>query len=164
VRRRGDAELDCPVKVAARPAPVDPAGTVDGVPAHPRPWPAVGLAIWTLFVWLTRVRNALGDGDLGVADRTFSLVLATSFLVLAGLVLQAVIGRRGHLGRAVLVLAGWTTVVWIVRGVGIATGDHSIAFVVVHLLLAAISIGLSAVAVRSVATLRDGFSVTARRG
>jgi hypothetical protein len=66
--------------------------------------------------------------------------------------------RRERLGLATLALAGWTVVVWIVRGVDIATGDHSAGFVVVHLALGVISIALAAVAVRSVAQLRDGFS------
>jgi hypothetical protein len=45
---------------------------------------------------------------------------------------------------AVLALAGWTIGVWVVRSVGIATGDHSAAFTAVHLLLATISIALAA--------------------
>jgi hypothetical protein len=129
-----------------------------------RSWPALGLAVWTLFVWLTRVRNAIGDGDLGFGERATSLFLAASFVVLACLVLHAATRRRDRLGRDVLVLAGWTTVVWIVRGISIATGDHSVGFVVVHLVLGVISVALAALAVRSVATLRDGFSAGARRG
>jgi hypothetical protein len=129
-----------------------------------RSWPALGLAAWTLFVWLTRVRNAVSDGDLGFGERALSLLLAASFVVLACFVLQAATRRRERLGRTVLVLAAWTTLVWIVRGMSIATGDHSIGFVIVHLLLGVISIALAALAVRSVATLRDGFSVTTRRG
>ncbi len=131
---------------------------------RPRSWPAVGLAVWTLFVWLTRVRNVMGDDDLGVADQILGMALSGSFIVLAVYVLQAVTRRRERLGTAVLLLAGWTTVVWIVRGVAIATGNHSVGFVVVHLALGVISIALAFVAVRSVVRMRDGFSVAAPDG
>jgi hypothetical protein len=49
-------------------------------------------------------------------------------------------------------LAGLTVVVWLVRGLDIALGDHSAGFVAVHLVLAAVSIslaGLAALAVRA---------------
>ena len=120
--------------------------------------PALGLVAWTAFVWLTRVRNVLGDDELSVAARTTGLLLAISFLVLAALVLLTALRRRDRLAVAILALAGWTVVVWIVRGIGIATGDHSEGFIVVHLALGAISIALAAVATRSVVQVRDGFS------
>ena len=37
---------------------------------------------------------------------------------------------------------------WVVRAAGIVTGDHDGAFVAVHVVLAAVSIGLSYLAVR----------------
>jgi hypothetical protein len=43
-------------------------------------------------------------------------------------------------------LAAWTVVVWVVRAIGIATGDHEAAFIAVHLVLATVSIALSAAA------------------
>jgi hypothetical protein len=52
------------------------------------------------------------------------------------------------LSLSVQVLAGWTTVVWVVRAADIALGgDHEAAFVAVHVVLAAVSIGLAAWAV-----------------
>ena len=45
-------------------------------------------------------------------------------------------------------LAGWTVAVWIVRTVGIATGDHDAAFIAVHVVLAVVSIALSVLALR----------------
>ena len=39
---------------------------------------------------------------------------------------------------------------WVVRRIGIATADHDAAFIVVHLVLAAISIVLAGLAVREV--------------
>ena len=68
---------------------------------------------------------------------------------------MATSARRGHravacaaLSLAVQVLAGWTTVVWVVRAADIAFGGgHEAAFIAVHVVLAAVSIGLAAWAV-----------------
>jgi hypothetical protein len=75
--------------------------------------------------------------------------LALSFTVLAVLVAWAMRTRWEHRRAAVLALAGWTVAVWAVRVVGIAGGDHSAGFVVVHLVLAGVSIALSVLAVRA---------------
>jgi hypothetical protein len=56
--------------------------------------------------------------------------------------------RTSWRGVVVKVLAGWTIGVWATRSIGIATGDHATAFVVVHLGLAVVSIALSGLAVR----------------
>jgi hypothetical protein len=130
-------------------------------PTRFRRLPVVALVAWTLFVWLTRVRNVAGDEDLSIGSQLWGLALAGSFIALAGYVVLAATRRRERLGWATLALAGWTVVVWIVRGVDIATGDHSAGFVVVHLLLGLVSIALAGLATRSVARLRDGFSVGA---
>ena len=48
------------------------------------------------------------------------------------------------LTAAVTALSAWTTVVWIVRAADIAFGGgHEAAFVAVHVVLAAVSIGLA---------------------
>ena len=102
--------------------------------------PAVFLAVWTLLVWAGRIRNAVGaDEGLG------PVVLAVTFVVLAVVVLASRCARP-----AVLALAGWTTAVWAVRAVDIAVlSDHEAAFVVVHLVLAVVSIALAAWAARA---------------
>jgi hypothetical protein len=105
---------------------------------------------WTLFVWATRVRNVLGDDDLTTGERLAGLALAASFLGLAALVLVGLFARPAWLGPAVRTLAAWTVAVWLVRGVGIALGGHSAGFVVVHLALGVVSIGLAVAAVRAV--------------
>jgi hypothetical protein len=55
--------------------------------------------------------------------------------------------------------AAWTVAVWVVRSVGIATADHDASFIAVHLVLAAISISLSAAAWRE--TSNDEVSLAA---
>lgn len=98
----------------------------------------MAFALWTLFVWGGRIRNVF-TGDEGIAP----LVLAAAFVALAVAVL-ATRGRRA----TVVALAGWTVVVWVVRAVDIAfLSDHDAGFVVVHVVLAAVSIGLVAWAV-----------------
>jgi hypothetical protein len=94
------------------------------------------LALWSLFVWGARIRNAV-NGD----DGTAAIVLASTFVVLAVLVLAT----KGQNGFLAIALAGWTVAVWSVRAVDIAfLSDHGAAFVVVHLVLAVVSWVLAA--------------------
>lgn len=116
--------------------------------------PAVLLAGWTLFVWLTRVRNAVGDDDLSGAARIGTLLLSASCVVLAAVSLAGLRAGPASLRRAVGALGLWTVVVWPIRAVGIALGGHGAGFVVVHLALAASSIGLAAWAWRAVGSRR----------
>ena len=105
------------------------------------PAPVVALAVWTLVVWGGRIRNAIAD-DAGAG----SVVLAVTFVLLALLVLAT---RGGW--RPVVALAAWTVAVWAVRAVDIALfSDHDTAFVVVHLVLATVSVALAAWAARTV--------------
>ena len=123
---------------------------------------SVGLLVgWTLFVWIGRVRNAWNDPALDSGGRTGALVLALSFLLPALVVgVLAVLARpsRGDAGTAarswlragVLLLAAWTTVVWIVKVADIALGgDHPAGFVAVHTVLGIVSIVLAGLAVRA---------------
>ena len=111
----------------------------------------IALVAWTLLVWTTRISNIWGDDDLTSGEKWGRTGLALSFTVLALAVAHAVWHRTGWRSLAVKALAGWTIGVWAVRGVGIATGDHSGTFVAVHLVLAMVSIALSALAVREAA-------------
>jgi hypothetical protein len=105
---------------------------------------------WTLFVWTTRVGNIWRDHALDAGQKLGRTGLALSFTALAAVTLVAYVQRRPWLTPAVLVLAVWTWAVWLERSVGIASGDHSAAFISVHIVLALISIGLSTLAVRVV--------------
>jgi hypothetical protein len=110
------------------------------------PIPAVVLVLWTLFVWGGRLRNLAADpGGLAEANR-WSLGASIGFVALALAVGVAVLagfgGRRP--GRVALgLLAGAGMAVWAVRAVDIALGDHSVGFIAVHLVLAAVTVGLS---------------------
>lgn len=129
----------------------------------------VALGLWTLFVWGGRLRNLWSDpGGLGAAPR-WSLIASLLFTVLGLTVLAAVgtvaaarrTGRsslagetRSVLGAAVATLAVVTVAVWVIRGIDIAAGDHPLGFILVHVVLAVVSIGLAGAAARSVLGLR----------
>ena len=114
----------------------------------PRRPATIALVVWSLFVWTTRIGNIWGDDALTNGEKWGRTGLALSFTALAAIVAVALYRRVPWLDLAVKALAGWTIGVWVTRSFGIATGDHSAAFVTVHLVLAAISIALSVLAVR----------------
>jgi hypothetical protein len=116
----------------------------------PRRPAAIALVAWSLFVWTTRIGNIWGDDALTDGEKWGRTGLALSFTVLAVVAAGALWRGTAWLRGAVLALAGWTVAVWIVRSVGIATGDHGAAFVTVHLVLAIVSIALSSLASRDV--------------
>lgn len=122
-------------------------------------------AIWMAFLWTTRVRNALGDRNLSTGGALVAYGLSAVFLVGAGvLVAVAVLDRRGTelaaSSRIALLVGGIGLVhgvVWVIRGIGIAAADHAIGFIVVHLVLATVSVTAGTwLAVRARA-LRGGF-------
>lgn len=139
-------------------------GTADvAAPTASRPRPSraavawtVAFLAWTAFVWVGRIRNAVADAALDDGGRSGPILLSASFLVLALVVatLLVPVARRragAAAASAFLValgaLAGWTTVVWVVRVADIAfAGDHDLPFVVVHSVLGAVSVALAALA------------------
>lgn len=112
--------------------------------------PAAVLAVVTLVIWTTRIRNIWSDEELSTAGQLGRTALALAFTAFG----VAVLGlwwrslRRGAAPAAARTLvrafAAWTTAVWIVRAVQIATADHEVGFVVVHTVLAVGSIALAA--------------------
>lgn len=122
--------------------------------------PALVLAVWTLLVWTTRIRNIWADEDLSTAGVVGRTALALAFTTFAlAIVIVWVQARSGSApaGTAWIVraFALWTTGVWVVRATQIALADHDLAFVVVHTALAAVSIGLSVWAAKSIAVPVD---------
>lgn len=124
-----------------------PSGRRSTVPI-PYGW-VLGLVAWSAFVWGNRINNLVADeataGEWAVSGSlsAISLVLAAGA---AGLAVRA--WRRGWptptgAGRWWLqALAWWSIGVWVVRGLDIAVDWRSVGFVVVHLVLAAVSIAL----------------------
>ncbi len=142
--------------MSTAPTPLAPSEVRTSPPAL---LPIVVLVAWTMFVWGGRVRNVLADQTLDGAGRTGPLLLSGSFVASALVVaVLALVDRRSDSNRfdaplrvAVVVLAVWTTGVWVVRSIGIAVfGDHPVGFVAVHVVLGAVSIAVAVWAVRSI--------------
>ncbi len=110
---------------------------------------ALLLVGWTAFVWGTRISNALDDRSLSGSAQAATLLTAGAMVALAGwLGVTAV--RRGEVRRPLLALSVATALVWVVRVPSIVLADHAVGFTVVHVGLAVVSIGLVALAWRSV--------------
>ncbi len=110
--------------------------------------PAAVLSAWTVLVWTTRIRNIWTDDSLTTGGQVWRTALALSFTVfaVAALVLWARARRRPAPRWApslVRAFAVWTTGVWVVRSVQIASNGHEAAFVAVHTVLAIVSISLA---------------------
>lgn len=123
------------------------------------------LALWSLFVWGNRLNNLRTDGTAGtdlVLSLTLSLVsVGFAVAALAGWVVSRRAGWPAPTGTwrtGLQAFCGWTVVVWAVRGVDIVLDWRSVGFVVVHLVLAAVSIGLAAWLWRSLASAPAGVS------
>jgi hypothetical protein len=106
------------------------------------------LAVWTLFVWTTRIRNIIDDGGAWGTSRVVDLAVAVTLVALG--VLAVATARRGRPAWAVPALVVATVAVWAVRAPGILLdGQWSAGFKVVHTVLALVSIALAALAWRA---------------
>jgi len=106
------------------------------------PLPVLTLIGWTLFVWVTRIRNIGTDEGLSGWSMIWRLGVAGTFVVTAASVVLAVLVRPAAVPITARALAGFGIVVWLIRGVDIAVGDHDAAFIIVHLVLAGTTIAL----------------------
>jgi hypothetical protein len=113
-----------------------------GVRRYGHPVVAWALVLWTLFVWGTRIANILTDG--GGAGALAVAVGLTALGLAAG---ASLVGAR--LPWALPALAVGTVVVWAVRVPLVLAHDHEAGFVVVHLVLAAVSVALAVGALRA---------------
>jgi hypothetical protein len=127
-------------------------------------WPVWGLVGWTLFVWGTRIGTIWSDDDLDAVARVGRTLLVASFLVLAALTVAALVRKDARLATVVRTFAVWTAGVWVVRMVAMATGDHSTGFVVVHGVLALVSVVLAGLAWRATLPARHGTASHRHRG
>lgn len=129
----------------------------------PRRPVTVALVVWTLLVWTTRIANIWDDDAMSEGEKWGRTGLAMSFTVLAVGAAVAVWRRSGWQRQVVAALGAWTIAVWVVRAVGIATGDHDAGFIVVHLVLAVVSIALSTLAIREAARAERTLAAAADR-
>lgn len=116
-----------------------------------------GLAAWSLFVWVTRINNTWTSTSEGLIAKLFSTVFAVGLIVAAIAAVSEAWRKDGE--RAVLfarVLCGGTILVWLVRAPMILLGGWDVAFLVVHMLLAAASVALSVVTWKAVGESAPG--------
>jgi hypothetical protein len=112
-------------------------------------WPIVASALWTLFVWVTRVRNAMSDDEMSGGEKTFAGAVSFVFIGAAVTLLLLVLRRRTDQLRTLLpVFAIGTVGWWLVRSVMMLLDDHGWGFRIVHLALAIISSVLAVLAWR----------------
>ena len=87
----------------------------------PRPgvWPVIVFVLWTLFVWLNRISNALRNDALSSGSKAFSVALSLSVVALA--VAAATVAVRGWSrpwtrseAMVLKVAAGWTGLLWLI--------------------------------------------------
>lgn len=109
----------------------------------PAVWVLIG---WTLVLWLSRLRNVLGNDELSSGGRAIRVAVVVIFVSLAGFTAVAVRTKRLQLVALLLV---WTVGYWLFRGIGILLdGEYSAGFKVVHTVLMVISLTLSALTAR----------------
>ena len=109
----------------------------------------IASALWTLFVWFTRVRNIANNDTMGDGARTLAYLVCALFIG-AAIAMLVMLARRQWLRLRLFlpVFAVATVGWWAVRSVFILVHDHSWAFRVVHLVLGIISSVLAVVAWR----------------
>ena len=101
-------------------------------------WVLIG---WTLFLWLSRLRNVVNNDELSSSGRAIRIGVVVVFVTLAVAAVGAVRRRRT---KVVALFVAWTIGYWLVRGIGIlADGEYSIGFKAVHTVLMAVSLTLS---------------------
>lgn len=117
---------------------------------------AAAIAAWTLFVWSNRISNVLDDDELAGWAMTWRLAVAVVFVVLALVSAFAAASSRAALTLptwgtgAVSALAMASILWWPPRTVSTLVADFSVAFKVVHVVLAVVSVGLGVWALRTV--------------
>lgn len=119
----------------------------------------LGLVLWTLLVWVSRIRNVWDDDSLDTTGQWVRTGVALVFCVLALAVAAGLRRWRARTPtrvdrRVLTVTVVWTVAFWLVRGVGIILDDHDLGFTLVHTVLMVVSIALALV-VQRVTTVRS---------
>ncbi len=110
--------------------------------------PAAVLAIWTFFVWTSRLRNVWTDETLSTGGQVLRTGFALVFVAFAVLTAVEVWTHRGRplsvRGQAILAaFVVWSIGFWLVRGIGIIVDDHTASFTAIHTVLMVVSISMA---------------------
>ena len=112
------------------------------------PWACIA---WTVFLWISRLRNVVRDDDLSTIGRGVRVLIVVVFVALA---VWAGLDWWRKRARGLVVLCLWTLGYWLVRGTGILIGDWSVGFKVVHTLLWIVSTVAAVGALLAIRTAR----------
>ena len=105
------------------------------------------LVIWTVFIWVSRIRNLINDPEVELSEKIWVFVVAGIFLLLVLVALIFLTGLWKKHGPATARFAAifglGTSVFWLIRGAGILfETQHDFGFKFIHSGLAFISIFL----------------------
>ena len=119
-----------------------------------RSWRAL-LALWTVGIWGSRLRNAVVDDDLVGGERLSAIGIAALFVALGVIVGVGVLRRRlDWAPLLILAIAGIAR--WSIRGPIILVSDEwTVGFKVVHTVLWLVTAALSVLALREHPRLRN---------
>ncbi len=111
---------------------------------------ALGAAIWTFIAWGSRIDFITSDD---ARDPWNWIRIGGSLLLGVALVVIAVALWRGlpftrTVGLVLLTFAGLMIIIWIRSVFSVLNDDESLAFKLVHIVLAAVSIGFGAILAR----------------
>jgi len=110
------------------------------------------LIAWTVFLWLSRLRNVLNNDELSSGGRAIRVGVVVIFV---GLGLAAALAVRRRQPRLLVGFLAWTVGYWLIRGIGILIdGDYSVGFKAVHTVLMVVSLTLSALTARQLGLRR----------
>ena len=110
----------------------------------------VALGAWTAFLWVTRIKNAVGDSEMSTGGQVIAVATSVAFLVAAGVVTAQVWRRAPRAGRLAVTFAAVSIGYWVIRALTIVVRDHPLGFTVVHVALALVTVGLAALVLRAV--------------
>lgn len=106
-------------------------------------WVLIG---WTVFLWLSRLRNVLNNDELSSSGRFIRVAVVVIFVSLAA---AAVWALRRNRPRVLDLFLTWTVGYWFVRGLGILIDrGYPVGFKAVHTVLMVTSLTLSYLAAR----------------
>lgn len=118
-------------------------------------WPIVASSLWTMFVWGTRIRNAVSDDAMSTGEKSLAIMVSVVFLGAAVTLLLMLTRRRIDELRVILpVYAIGTVGWWAFRSVLILVHDHGWGFRIVHIVLGIISSVLAVIAWRATQATR----------
>ncbi|HJP15558.1 MAG TPA: hypothetical protein QF762_01150 [Acidimicrobiales bacterium] len=112
------------------------------------------LTIWTVFIWVNRVRNLISDSEVTSSEKIWVFIISGIFFFLALISLTLLVGFWKKYGsgtaRFAAIFGLGTSAFWFIRGVGILfASHHDFGFKFIHLGLALVSIFLGSLLYRA---------------